>query len=149
MAVPYNVYKEIYDEFQQRHADDAEIMNIDNTMFTEPPSKEQFLSEIIKPDLSKDPRFANFLTKELKVSNIRRDDLALLLTFTDLAWQWHELGAPEFSEFLVLLRDGMLSGTSSVGGFERTKEVTSVNIHELKEEGKKNILNRLFRGGRE
>lgn len=113
-----------------------ELDKNDQSFFEMDVTKERFLKGMITPDLKEHERFKDFFSKELKVSNIQSKDLKELLEITDLAFQIKNLGAEDFSYFLLLLRDTKLSATSSLKGFERLTEATSVNVHSLEEKGK-------------
>jgi len=104
----------------------------------------ELMREIMKPDLAKDN---DFLTKELKISNIKRADLDFINEITDIALQWKDVGAKDFAKFLITLRDVHLSATSSVDGFERTMEVTDIQKEIFKEDSKKGTLGSIFKRG--
>jgi len=91
----------------------------------------QFMKEVITPDLKSDEKFRKFLTKELKISNISKKDLREIIDLTDLAFQAKMMGAKEFADFLLLLRETKLSGSSSLGGFERQMETSVINIQKI------------------
>ena len=93
---------------------------------------DELIKEIMRPDLYK--FYPTLLSKELKLSNIKREDLSDIDEETDLALQWMMLGGDEFSNFLIVKRDVKLSATSSVNGFERTAEITDIQKQEIKEE---------------
>lgn len=105
----------------------------------------ELLKSIMKPDMAEKNEF---LTKELKISNIKRVDLEMIVEMTDLALQWMEKGAKDFAFFLITLRDVYLSSTSSIDGFERMAEITEIRRQELKEEEQRGLFGKMFnRGG--
>jgi len=105
------------------------------------------MKAIMNPDLSNKERGTDVLTKELKISNIQPKHLQSITDMTDISIQWFNYGATDFSQFLILLRDTFLSGTSSVNGFERNAQISDVRRYEVKESEKEGIRQKLFSRG--
>ena len=109
----------------------------------------EYLKFIVNPDLKK--KVGVFFTKELKVSNIKRDDIQDVAERTDLAWQtWLMAGQhlpfeKTFAFFLLMDRDVRLSASSSVDATERTLQITSKIIGEFAKK-KAGMLNFFKRG---
>ena len=85
-----------------------------------------------------------WFTKELKVSNLKRDEEDYIITISDVGLQLDRLllrcpgydaNKKYFSDHLLDLRDLILSSSSSVGAKERELQVTSHNIAEIKKDG--------------
>ncbi|NOR84964.1 hypothetical protein GQ473_02510 [archaeon] len=84
------------------------------------------------------------LTKELKISNIPRTDMQHLDHDLHVALLYAKYGATEYSHRVILERDGHLSATSSVSGFQAKLNNTEISVHKLKDETKDNKLKKLF-----
>ena len=85
-----------------------------------------------------------WFTKELKVSNLKRDEEDYIITISDVGLQLDRMllrckgynaNKKYFSDHLLDLRDLILSSSSSVGAKERELQVTSHNIAEIKKDG--------------
>lgn len=104
----------------------------------EEPTRAELLKEMIHPDRQKTSN--GFLNKELKISNVTRQDvgsIGSILNLTDIALQCHAEGAEEAAAFFIDIRDTFLSATSSVKGFERKMEVSDINITNITPDKKK------------
>lgn len=128
------------------------------------PGTEQYASEqaYVDPDVTREKMFMKtiepelntvhidkmpVLTKELKISNIPRSDMQLLDHDLHVALLYAKYGATEYSQRVILERDGHLSATSSVSGFQAKLNNTEISIHKLSDETKDNKLKKLFGRG--
>lgn len=105
----------------------------------------EILERLMRPDLAEDKEHYPEMTKELKVSNIKRMDMENVMDLSDLSIQWRRLKATDFADFLLRLRDIALSLTSSVDGFERAISQTEIREQRFTEEKKTGILQRVFK----
>ena len=87
-------------------------------------SMPELLKEIMTPD--RPNKEIKELTKDLKVSNIKRNDISEIVEFSDIAMQWRNLGAIAFADHLTAVRNTKLASFSSVQGFERIMGATSI-----------------------
>lgn len=111
---------------------------VTGTQRKEEPTRAELLKEIIHPDRQEGTN--GFLNKELKISNIKRQDLGSIgsvLNLTDIALQCYARGCTKAAAFFIDIRDTFLSATSSVGGFERKMEVSDISIMNIPPEKKK------------
>jgi len=95
-----------------------------------------------------------WFTKELKISNLKRDEEDYIVNISDVGLQLDRMlsrcneyvpNKKYFSDHLLDLRDLILSSSSSVGAKERELQVTSRNIAEIKKDG---ISKGLFTGNK-
>ena len=115
------------DQYEEQNNDqrgeDADFISMpENT------TQSQILHELIHPHFEEQNDFIN---KELKISNLDKTSLSLIIEMTDLALQCKDMGAKYFSKHLILVRDSLLCGSSSLQGFERKMQVTAINVHKL------------------
>lgn len=99
-------------------------------------SQADILKELIRPfnqSLS-----GGILNKELKISNLNEARFNLVVDMSDVALQCANMGCSEFARQLLLVRDTILCASSSLKGFERETQVTTVNIHKLPKEARDN-----------
>ncbi|HPQ79497.1 MAG TPA: hypothetical protein PLG47_03545 [Candidatus Dojkabacteria bacterium] len=135
---------EDYDEFLRSRLNQEQY---GGKMFQEEMTSPEFMAKMITPDLQSAEQFKDFLSKELKVSNIKSTDVRKIVEMNDLAFQTRKLGACDFSDFLILLKETTLSASSSVKGFERTMEASNINIHSLDEKKGVQMKDRLLGRG--
>ena len=106
--------------------------------------------ELIKflttPDLA--AKGVTLITKEMKISNIKRNDLEDILDLTDLSFQMTTVGATRMADFFLIMRDAKLSATSSIDGFER-REQNRTYHEELIREEKSGGLPKIFQRKKE
>jgi len=105
---------------------------------------QEYMERMVKPDLAKEEKS---LTKELKISNIRRSDLLEIVNLSDLAFNIRAIGGKSFPGFLIFIRDTFLSGTSSVDGFERVIQNSDIKRYEISEEKDQSIKDKIFKRG--
>lgn len=106
-------------------------------------TQSQMLHELIHPHFEDENDIIN---KELKISNLDSKSLSLIVEMSDIALQCELMGAHVFSKHLTLVRDSLLCASSSLKGFERQMQVTSINIHKLPSEARDKFS--LFGSGR-
>ena len=97
-------------------------------------SQAEALKELIRPYNEKSSQ--GIVNKDLKLSNLTDTQQRLIVEMTDVAMQCSRLGAIGFAWHLIELRDTMLCSASSIGGFERKMQVSTINIHKLPPEMK-------------
>lgn len=114
------------DQYEEQHTEPVE--EEDYISMPENTTQSQILHELIHPHFEEQNDFIN---KELKISNLDKTSLSLIIEMTDLALQCKDMGAKCFSKHLVLVRDSLLCASSSLQGFERKMQVTAINIHKL------------------
>ena len=139
-----NMTPEDYDDFLRSRLNQEQY---GGKMFQDEMTSPEFMSKMITPDLKNAEQFKDFLTKELKVSNIKSNDVRKIVEMNDLAFQTRKLGAGDFSDFLILLKETTLSASSSVKGFERQMEASNINIHSLEEKKGVQMKDRLLGRG--
>ncbi|MEA3420773.1 MAG: hypothetical protein U9Q97_03745 [Acidobacteriota bacterium] len=139
-----NDYKSKYNPSNRPTEEAQDISPTGNQFFQEEFDSGQFMREIINPDLKNDEKFRQFLTKELKVSNIQPKDLREVVDLTDLAFQAKSIKAEGFSDFLLLLREVKLSASSSLKGFERAMETSVINVQKIDTNEKGKLKDKLL-----
>lgn len=138
-----------------RNAERVKIMNDEdkNIMVTQVPrsfseeklSLTEFMKFMMTPAKSEE---LPLLTKELKASNIKRDDIEQIVDLTDLSYQTAKIGAEGFSTFVFLLREAFLSSTSSVKGFLSLLSRTEIREEFIREMEKSGIYQDVLKRGK-
>jgi len=97
-------------------------------------SQAEALRDIINPHFQ--TMSNGVINKDLKISNLTPEQQSIIVEMTDVALQCNSIGCPGFAWHLLQVRDTMLCSSSSIRGFERTTEVSTVNVHKLPPEMK-------------
>lgn len=126
---------QLEDEAQHKLRQNKPVIEPDQTA-------SQYLSEVIKPDKQDD--FPKVFTKELKVSNIDKQQHNIISETSDVAIQCRSMikkiepkalnSNDNFHDELLAFRDVFLSATSSIGMGERKLQTTVTNIQKMKTE---------------
>lgn len=127
-------------------ADDDQItLSLPKSLGEEKEKIVELLRLLIEPDLSKHEKFKQYLTKDLKTGNFTsHEQMHTAVELTDLSFQTRRMGAEDFADFMLLMRETNGAVTDSFEGFMARIARSEIKIEDIKiaDKKKESILNR-------